>query len=164
MTKILLTEHVYSPWFYVLKLKNTQFFFLSVLLLHLGLGSSPFSFLLPPQGLASPVGLSSSCTSMGKKCYCGSRALIGRSIMSSNSGRWFFGFHNWKTNDCGYFKWMEPKKDEVTSSQPTEWKQRGKESRELIVNKNLQDSPIDVLWRDIVEAKGRNKEIHTEIL
>ena len=52
---------------------------------------------------------------------------------------------------------MDPKEDEITSSQPTEWKQRRKASEELTVNKNLQDSQIDVLQRDIVE-------VNTEIL
>ena len=32
-----------------------------------------------------------------------------------NLGRHFLGCHNWKRDDCGFFKWIDLKDDEVSS-------------------------------------------------
>ena len=49
--------------------------------------------------------------------------------------------------------WIQ--KQMKSQAQRTEWKQKGEVSGELMVNKNLQDFPIDVLQRDIVKLNTK---------
>ena len=50
-----------------------------------------------------------------KKCYGDIRASIDRSSTGCNSSCRFYGCHNWKRDDCGFFEWIDLKDDEVSN-------------------------------------------------
>ena len=101
-----------------------------------------------------------------KKCFCGVRASSGRSSTESNLGHHFLGYCNWKSNDYGFFEWMDFLSEVEESS--SEVNQSGYGDSQRVMNdrqtSETRMDQTDAMRRKIVELKDMNKEIHIQIL
>src|SRR4051812_23295435 len=62
--------------------------------------------------------MTSASSANQKICRCGLLAQVKRSEMRKNSGKLFWGCSRWKTQDCGFFEWIEePQQDAIKQAE-----------------------------------------------